>query len=290
MNEVDIVLSGGGLGYPFHVGFLKALTESGIWPRRIWGTSAGSMIGGLFATGVSIKSLERMVRTLEPNRYVSINFWSVLRARIYGYITNGKSLLRRLNKETGGLLLKDVPDFTAIATDITTETMVQLNHKEFPSMPVSTAILSSMSIPIIFRPVKWDQDDKTLLLSDGGLMKNFAIDIAQQNSDNHSVIGCLIKNRDKGIDHYPGFWQWPDVIIGNLVDGNVKEAISDFEFFGYNPDEHIVGVENQLSLTEFDVDTDQRVDMMNRSYEAAKAFLKNKTLDKTYKPGYNISG
>ena len=52
---IGLVLSGGGARGAAHIGVIKALEEHGIFPTHIAGTSAGAIVGGLYAAGISLK-------------------------------------------------------------------------------------------------------------------------------------------------------------------------------------------------------------------------------------------
>ncbi|MBS1543678.1 MAG: patatin-like phospholipase family protein, partial [Bacteroidetes bacterium] len=53
MKEIGLVLSGGGVRGVAHIGVLKALEEYGLRFKRVSGTSAGSIVGALYARGYS---------------------------------------------------------------------------------------------------------------------------------------------------------------------------------------------------------------------------------------------
>lgn len=51
--NIGLVLSGGGARGAAHIGAIKALEEHDIFPTHIAGTSAGAIVGALYAAGVS---------------------------------------------------------------------------------------------------------------------------------------------------------------------------------------------------------------------------------------------
>src|SRR4051812_20200789 len=59
-KKIGLALSGGGARGFSHVGVLRALVENGVRIDMIAGTSAGSIVGGAFAAGMSIEAIEQM--------------------------------------------------------------------------------------------------------------------------------------------------------------------------------------------------------------------------------------
>lgn len=62
-----IALAGGGIRGAAHVGVLRALTEAGLRPRSVAGTSAGGIVAGLYAAGVTPEELAAIVREMAAN-------------------------------------------------------------------------------------------------------------------------------------------------------------------------------------------------------------------------------
>ena len=60
---VALVLGGGGAKGFAHVGVIKTLEENGITPTLVVGTSVGSLVGSLYASGYTAKELERLALT-----------------------------------------------------------------------------------------------------------------------------------------------------------------------------------------------------------------------------------
>ena len=60
-QKVGVVLSGGGAAGFSHIGVLKALEERGIPIDYITGTSAGAMVGAMYACGYSPLEIETYV-------------------------------------------------------------------------------------------------------------------------------------------------------------------------------------------------------------------------------------
>ena len=69
--RVGVVFGGGGAGGVCHVGVLKVLEEYGIPVDCISGTSMGSIVAGLYATGMSASELEKIVNEFHWNEVLN---------------------------------------------------------------------------------------------------------------------------------------------------------------------------------------------------------------------------
>ena len=63
--KLCLVLSGGGAKGLAHIGVIKALEEQNIRPDCVVGTSAGALIGGLYASGMDAKEVEKSIRSID---------------------------------------------------------------------------------------------------------------------------------------------------------------------------------------------------------------------------------
>jgi hypothetical protein len=93
-----LALSGGGIRGVAHIGVLKALEEEGLVPSWIAGTSAGSIVAGLYAYGYSTQELVRIAVDLQP-KYIDPNFTGL--ALGFGqWIMGNKEKTREANDRT----------------------------------------------------------------------------------------------------------------------------------------------------------------------------------------------
>jgi len=67
--KVGLVLAGGGAKGLAEVGVIKVLEEAGIRPDYITGTSIGSIVGGLYASGYSVDDLYRLAKEIDWDYY-----------------------------------------------------------------------------------------------------------------------------------------------------------------------------------------------------------------------------
>lgn len=156
-KKYGLVLSGGGARGISHIGVLKALDEMGLKFDRLAGTSAGSIVGSLYAYGYTPdKILEIVLQT---------SFFKSVRP---AWTMTGLFSLERLKD----VLLKFMPEnsFDALKIPITiaaTE-IVQGRPDYFSSGELIPSILASCCVPAVFSPVQINGH----VYVDGGLMDN----------------------------------------------------------------------------------------------------------------------
>ncbi len=197
--RVGLVLSGGGAKGMAHVGVLRVLEEMKIPVDMVVGTSAGSAVGALYASGMSVAEIE--------NRFLEMDWLSSFRddpGRAYkpvrrkqtewrfpvspglgvsldglhlgAGIIAGQNLGFILNELTQSVALVEDFDqlpipFRAVTTDLETGEMVVLGKGN-----LATALRASMSIPGVYAPVKLDER----LLVDGGIANNLPVNVARE--------------------------------------------------------------------------------------------------------------
>jgi NTE family protein len=160
--RIGLALSGGAARGIAHVGVLRALEEHNIPIDAIAGASAGALIGGCYATGLSLDQLEQMVRSF---RWRHMARFSFSRLALQSNAPMEKFLRARL-PVTHFEDLK-IP-FAALATDLQTGRAVVFRDEG----NLAFAIRASCCIPALYAPV---EDEKGRLLIDGGMVANLPI-------------------------------------------------------------------------------------------------------------------
>jgi NTE family protein len=160
--RIGLALSGGAARGIAHVGVLRALEENAIPIDAIAGASAGALIGGCYAAGLSVTDLEAMARKFRWRHMGRLAF-----SRL-GLQSNARmeKFLRARLPVTRFEDLK-IP-FAALATDLADGTAVVLRD----SGDVPLAIRASNCLPAFYVPVS---DPEGRLLVDGGLVANLPI-------------------------------------------------------------------------------------------------------------------
>ena len=196
--RVGLVLSGGGARGIAHIGVLKGFEKHNIPIDLIVGTSFGSVIGGYYAAGLTVEQLEKSIRNVNwddiftddterqnlfvgqkaiKDRYLINIRFDGLHAYIPSSLTSGQKILTLITNELYKTKFPSVYDFDdltipfrAIATDLISGKRVIIGKGD-----LAEAINASAAVPLLFSPVVWDN----MLLVDGGLSSNFAVDAAK---------------------------------------------------------------------------------------------------------------
>src|SRR5215204_380956 len=155
--SIGLALSGGAARGLAHIGVLRALEENQIPIDFVAGSSAGAIVGGAYAAGMSVDEIEAMARRL---RWRHVGRMTISRL---GFQTNKRleTFVRdRLPKKRFEEL--SIP-FAVLATDLITGDAVVMKDKG----DVAFAIRASCTIPGLYVPVS---DDQGRHLVDGGLV------------------------------------------------------------------------------------------------------------------------
>jgi NTE family protein len=164
-GQLGLALGGGGVRGGAHIGLLKVLDEEGIRVGPIAGTSAGGLVGGLYAAGLSGKQIERLLTSFDPAGILDpdLSGWALLSAQRFIDLVR-----RRLHD----VRIEDMPHpFAAVAVDLRTSQEVLLT-----TGPLADAIQATIAVPGLLCPV--EQEDCVLV--DGGILDNVPVVAARK--------------------------------------------------------------------------------------------------------------
>lgn len=169
-NEpITLMLLGGGIRFPAFIGALQAIEEKGLNISKIVGSSTGSIVGALYASGMSPAELQRETLALDTTRFKDFDLKSVFTGKgIYA----GKALESWVDEKLNGQKFSDkfrIPPYV-IATDILNYKPVIFSAKTFPDMKVATAARFSAGVPLVYAYRKFTHKEKKHILIDGTLM------------------------------------------------------------------------------------------------------------------------
>ena len=139
---VALVLGGGGCRGYAHIGFLKALDAAGHRPDLIVGSSVGSLVGGLYAAGMSAAELERHGRDMDTNELRS---WKLPALGVF----SGNGIARFVKARVPhGAIERLKTRFAAVSADLRTGELIVIDRGD-----LARAVQASSSLPGLFEPV-----------------------------------------------------------------------------------------------------------------------------------------
>nr|WP_297307382.1 patatin-like phospholipase family protein [uncultured Flavobacterium sp.] len=171
LNNLDIglVLSGGGHKGIAHAGALKFLEEQNIKPKIISGTSAGSIVGSLYAVGMSADKIHEFFKSVDFFK------WNHFTFRKAG-VLDSSSFRMYLEAVFKDLKIGDLDNKLYI-------TGTDLERGKLKIFDANTkildAVLASSAFPGVISPVLIDGK----LYSDGGILNNFPVTTVQGRCD-----------------------------------------------------------------------------------------------------------
>lgn len=140
--RIALALGGGAAKGFVHVGVIKALEASGIFPDIVAGTSAGSVVGALYASGMSAAELQRIALSLEES---AVSDWTLPNR---GFI-KGEGLQNFINNALQNRLIEKLPRVLGIvATDLLSGQSVTFRRGN-----TGMAVRASSAIPGVIQPV-----------------------------------------------------------------------------------------------------------------------------------------
>ncbi|HEX5131526.1 MAG TPA: patatin-like phospholipase family protein [Candidatus Krumholzibacteria bacterium] len=174
--SVGICLSGGTAKSVTHVGVIKALVEAEIPISYVAGTSGGSIVGTMFASGMPISTMEAVAKTMSWRKLVSIRLTRM------GFISSER--IEEFVMETiGDLHFADL----AIPSGVVATNLVTGDRKIFREGRVARAVRASCSIPQIYLPVEIDGE----FYVDGGLSEYLPVETGQELGAEFTVASHL---------------------------------------------------------------------------------------------------
>lgn len=164
-----LALSGGGHKGLAHAGCLQFLNEQQIYPKIISGTSAGAIVGSLYANGKKPKEILSFFKSINLFR------WSHLSFRKAGFL-DANQFAKYLSEEFGTKYIKDLEVELYISATEIERGKLKIFHR---NTPIIQAVLASSAFPGVFSPV--EIDGKTY--SDGGILNNYPVNTIQGRCD-----------------------------------------------------------------------------------------------------------
>nr|WP_314902005.1 patatin-like phospholipase family protein [uncultured Deefgea sp.] len=180
--KVGLALGGGAAKGFAHIGVIKMLEANGVKVEVVSGTSAGSVVGAMYASGMDAFALQERAFSLDESQIRDVNL-------LGGGLVKGQKLQDYVNQLVGNKSIQQFPKpFSAVATELETGNRVAFNRGN-----AGQAVRASSSIPGVFMPVLIGSKK----FVDGGVVSPVPVDSARELGANF-VIAVDISSKATG--------------------------------------------------------------------------------------------
>ena len=167
--RIGLALGGGAARGFAHIGVIKALEAQGIYPEIVVGTSAGSVVGALYAAGNNGFALQKTAMEMDES---TISDWAIPFFSKSSGVLKGDALQGYVNKAVKNVTMEKLKlRFGAVATDLQSGQPILFQRGN-----TGQAVRASSSVPSVFQPVKIG--DKSYV--DGGLVAPVPVRFARE--------------------------------------------------------------------------------------------------------------
>ena len=165
--RVGLALGGGAARGFAHVGVIQVLEEAGIQPTLVVGTSAGSLVAALYASGRNGQQLQSVAMNMDEAAFAD---WTL--PLFNRGVLRGEALARYVNTQVANRLIENMAlPLGIVATDLNSGQGVLFRRGD-----TGTAVRASSAVPAVFLPVKIGSQE----FVDGGLVSPVPVRYARQ--------------------------------------------------------------------------------------------------------------
>jgi NTE family protein len=163
--RIGLALGGGAARGFAHIGVIQVLEEAGIKPDLVVGTSAGSLVAALYASGRSGSELGALAQSMDEG---AITDWSFPGRGLI----RGEALARYVRDQTGQRSIEQMRlPLGVVATDLDSGAPMLFRRGD-----TGTAVRASSAVPAVFQPVKVGEREYV----DGGLVSPVPVRFARE--------------------------------------------------------------------------------------------------------------
>jgi NTE family protein len=277
-NKNILVLCGGGIKGIYILGGLKYLEEQKILANinTFVGTSCGGWLALYLSIGYTIDELYKFVKIFDFTKSTDTNF-------DINYIFNNYSINTDNNIDIildKTISLKNIdPNITLIdlykktkkkiilcTVCLDTKDCEYISYETYPELNIKTAIKMTLSVPLLFPPVKYNNK----LYVDGGLLNNFPINIFKDNLEN--IIGINLHSEFLYVKDYNNIINYILKIMSIMFIPCIKKYDEEkYKNIVYN-----IKLDNTSKTFDFELTPERKKEMFLEGYNLFKnEYLKN---------------
>lgn len=211
--KIAVVLGGGGSKGFAHIGALKVLESQKIPIHMVVGTSVGSLIGSLYASGKSAFELQEIALKMEKDQIIDFD-WKIWG----GGLVKGDKLENFINTHVKNTSIENLKiPFYAVTTNIATGEEVVFTRGN-----TGMAVRASCAVPAVFQPLRLGNHTYV----DGAVVSPVAVDVARRNGADIviavDVSGGLSKTVPDGI--IPSLKKSVDIMYARIAEYQIRNA------------------------------------------------------------------
>ena len=202
LPRVGLALGGGAARGFAHVGVIQVLEEAGLRPDMVVGTSSGSLVAAIYASGKSGAQLQQVAHSMEEAMLADWTLPIFNRGML-----RGEALARYVNTQVAGKRIEDMAiPLGIVATDLNSGEGILFQRGD-----TGSAVRASSAVPSVFQPVRIGTHEYV----DGGLVAPVPVRYTRQMGA-ELVIAVDISNAPQG----------------NLADGALQVVLQTFAIMG----------------------------------------------------------
>ena len=270
----NIVFSGAGLRIYTFLGFIKALNERDLLKNitSIIGTSSGSLIAVLCILDFSYNEIEEIILKINASNLKNINSENIINFfKDYG-VDDGKNFERiitiilNIKVKNENITFKELYELTnkrliITATCVNTMDIEYFDYQTTPDISIKKVLLMSISIPLIFKPVKLDNK----FYVDGGLISHYPIDFFKDEKD--ETIGVLVTSSLNKFMEINSIQDYIYNIMSCSFINLIKNCYNNYK-------ENTVLVENNtVNFLDFNIEYNTKISLIEEGYKETIKFL-----------------
>lgn len=172
-----VVLSAGSFRAYAQIGVMRAFEKAGLQPDLIVGTSAGAIVGSLWASGMRSQTVEAVANELGTNAFTNwtSTIGQIARGNFKG-LASGVEIEHFVIRHVRALEIEDLPiRFAVVATDLNSGEPIRINGGS-----IAKAVRASAGVPVRMTPIEVVMQGRARELVDGGLVEPLPVKTAYQ--------------------------------------------------------------------------------------------------------------